>query len=83
MPAPEMCSLTALSDSHDEGSDMGFGCFDDDMLTASYSAPQKMPAHEAWPLTAQLESDDADDEYSLDIFGDYTPATSYLISGEL
>ncbi|CAF1099960.1 unnamed protein product [Rotaria sordida] len=75
LAAPGTCSLAALSDSDDEGDDMGFGCFDD-IPTASYSAPRKMRALEKESLRLQPESDDDDDDNMFDIFGDYVPAAS-------
>ncbi|CAF1049654.1 unnamed protein product [Rotaria sp. Silwood1] len=78
-----MCSSAEKSYPKDEDYDMiGFDYFDDGMSTASYSAPQKMLAHEERSSKVQLESDDEDDDHGLDIFGDYTPATSYSASGE-
>ncbi|CAF4775777.1 unnamed protein product [Rotaria sp. Silwood1] len=78
---PRKCSSAAKSYPKDEDYDMmGFDYFDDGMSTASYSAPQKMLPHEERSSKVQLESDDEDDDHGLDIFGDYTPATSYSAS---
>ncbi|CAF4113255.1 unnamed protein product [Rotaria sordida] len=82
LAAPGTCSLAALSDSDDEGDDMGFGCFDD-IPTASYSAPRKMRALEKESLRLQPESDDDDDDNMFDIFGDYVPAASCPASGSV
>ncbi|CAF1000231.1 unnamed protein product [Rotaria sordida] len=83
IPAPEPWALAALSDSSDEGDDMGFGCFDDYMPTASYSAARKMPAPGKDSLKLQPESDDESDDNFLNIFDDYVPTASCPASGSV